>query len=230
MFTDATLKLPALLKPELGLKKMHRERILYELDQLPLVTSLPGPKFVFAHIGAPQRHIMVQLRKAEPEPNRVPCGRAGALTKSSETSTKEADPEAAREAEIKAASPKRFLALYFDDIRMPFEDVALVRKAAQIYLATSLTPGDRVGIYTSSGLGDLDFTAQDIRVERAVSAGGEVSTPKSGHGRTVDMATSVRDVLQRHAFLLNVEHELVRERELCAYRGRKAVSHCAKAA
>lgn len=90
------------------------------------------------------------------------------LTQPSETSTKEADPEAAREAEIKAASPKRFLALYFDDIRMPFEDVAMVRKAAQTYLATSLTPGDRVGIYTSSGQGDLDFTADRDALEKAL--------------------------------------------------------------
>ncbi len=58
--------------------------------------------------------------------------------------------------------------------------------------------GLRLGEALALQWGDLDFAAREVRVERAVSAGGEVSTPKSGHGRTVDMATSVRDALQRH--------------------------------
>jgi site-specific recombinase XerD len=35
-------------------------------------------------------------------------------------------------------------------------------------------------------------------VERARSTDGTISTPKSGHGRTVDMSASAHDVLQRH--------------------------------
>jgi len=53
LVTDATLKLPEVLAPEIGLKKMHRERILYTLDQLPKIPPQPGPKFIFAHIGSP---------------------------------------------------------------------------------------------------------------------------------------------------------------------------------
>jgi integrase len=45
---------------------------------------------------------------------------------------------------------------------------------------------------------DLDFEAREIRVERAVSNRGVIDTPKSGHGRTVDMSAAVRDLLQRH--------------------------------
>lgn len=95
---------------------------------------------------------------------------AALLAQPTGSTVTEADPEAAREAALKAASPKRFLALYFDDIRMPFEDVALVRKAAQNYLATALTPGDRVGIFTSSGQGNLDFTADRDALEKALLA------------------------------------------------------------
>lgn len=58
--------------------------------------------------------------------------------------------------------------------------------------------GLRLGEALALQWGDLDFAAREIRVERAVSPNPEISTPKSGHGRTVDMATSVRDLLQSH--------------------------------
>ena len=54
LVTDATLKLPALLKPDLqSHERMLREHILYILDTLPKVPRLPGPKFVFAHVVSP---------------------------------------------------------------------------------------------------------------------------------------------------------------------------------
>jgi hypothetical protein len=54
LLTDATLKLPAMLKPDLqSHERMLREHILYILDTLPKIPRLPGPKFVFAHIVSP---------------------------------------------------------------------------------------------------------------------------------------------------------------------------------
>jgi hypothetical protein len=54
LLTNATLKLPAMLKPDLqSHERMLREHILYLLDTLPKVPRLPGPKFVFAHIVSP---------------------------------------------------------------------------------------------------------------------------------------------------------------------------------
>jgi hypothetical protein len=54
LVTDATLKLPAMLKPDLqSHERMLREHILYILDTLPKVPRLPAPKFVFAHIVSP---------------------------------------------------------------------------------------------------------------------------------------------------------------------------------
>ena len=58
--------------------------------------------------------------------------------------------------------------------------------------------GLRVGEAVALEWGDLDFAVRQIRVERAASAGGEVSSPKSGHGRTIDMSTSVHDALKKH--------------------------------
>ena len=72
---------------------------------------------------------------------------------------KQAEPEVVPESAVNPKSPRRYLALYFDDIRMPFEDVALVRKAAEVYLKSALSPGDRVALFTSSGQGELDFTS-----------------------------------------------------------------------
>jgi len=69
-----------------------------------------------------------------------------------------ADLEALPETALAPSTPQRFLALYFDDIHMNFEDIAQVRPAAERYLASALSPGDRVAIYTSSGQVMLDFT------------------------------------------------------------------------
>ena len=70
----------------------------------------------------------------------------------------ETEPEAESETTLAVTTPERYLALYFDDIHMRFEDIARTRKAAEHYLATMLQPGDRVGIFTASGEHNLDFT------------------------------------------------------------------------
>jgi VWFA-related protein len=54
--------------------------------------------------------------------------------------------------------PRRFMALFFDDIHTEFGDLARSRDAADHYLTSALEPGDRAGIFTSSGQNQLDFT------------------------------------------------------------------------
>jgi VWFA-related protein len=54
--------------------------------------------------------------------------------------------------------PRRFMALFFDDIHTEFGDLARTRDAADHYLTSALQPGDRAGIFTSSGQNQLDFT------------------------------------------------------------------------
>jgi len=81
---------------------------------------------------------------------------------------KESDEETAAEARPANTTARNFQALYFDDIQMSNEDIARARDAADRYLASTLTPEDRAGIFTSSGLGDLDFTDDRSKLHEAL--------------------------------------------------------------
>lgn len=85
----------------------------------------------------------------------VPSSKVRDLTTPAE---EEPGPEALSETALAAATPERYVGLFFDDIHMKFEDVARTREAAERHLATALQPGDRVGIFTSSGRHVIDFT------------------------------------------------------------------------
>jgi len=65
-------------------------------------------------------------------------------------------------------TPKNYQALYFDDVHMKIEDIALSRDAADRYLAATLTPADRVAIFTSSGLDNVDFTDDRSKLHEAL--------------------------------------------------------------
>jgi VWFA-related protein len=71
---------------------------------------------------------------------------------------KESEGEAASGPAPANSMPRNYQALYFDDVQMKFEDIAHARDAAARYLAATLTPADRVGIFTTSGQNTLDFT------------------------------------------------------------------------
>jgi VWFA-related protein len=64
--------------------------------------------------------------------------------------------------------PRNYQALYFDDVETKFEDIARARDAAERYLAATLTPGSRVGLFTSSGQGNLDFTDDRSKLHDAL--------------------------------------------------------------
>jgi VWFA-related protein len=51
---------------------------------------------------------------------------------------------------------------------MKFEDIAHARDAADRYLASTLTPDSRVGVFTSSGQGNLDFTDDRSKLHDAL--------------------------------------------------------------
>jgi VWFA-related protein len=70
----------------------------------------------------------------------------------------EAEGEAGSERPPANSIPRNYQALYFDDVQMKFEDIAHARDAADRYLAATMTPAGRVGIFTSSGQDTLDFT------------------------------------------------------------------------
>ena len=54
LLTDAAVKLPEFLQPDFdNPRRIHRDRILFVLDQLRSLPALPGPKLVFAHLVIP---------------------------------------------------------------------------------------------------------------------------------------------------------------------------------
>jgi VWFA-related protein len=52
----------------------------------------------------------------------------------------------------------RYTALFFDDLSMRTPDMLMARKAAESFVSSSLKPGDRIGIFTSSATVTLNFT------------------------------------------------------------------------
>ncbi len=77
--------------------------------------------------------------------------------------------EARPESRLDSVIPQRYLGIYWDDVHMPFEEISLSRDAADRYLTAALQPGDRVGIFTSSGQTALDFTESGEKLREALS-------------------------------------------------------------
>ena len=67
-----------------------------------------------------------------------------------------------------ASAPQRFVALCFDDLHMAIPDVGRSRAAADRYLASTLKAGDRAAIFTSSGVGELEFTDDRAELHKAL--------------------------------------------------------------
>jgi VWFA-related protein len=80
----------------------------------------------------------------------------------------EVDIEVQPETTPAPSTPQRYTGLYFDDVHLRFEDIARTRDAADHYLETAVQPGDRVGIFTSSGQHVLDFTDDHAQLHRAL--------------------------------------------------------------
>ncbi len=64
--------------------------------------------------------------------------------------------------------PRNYLGLLFDDTQMSFEDIARTRQAADQFLATSLQPEDRIGIFTTSGQAQRDFTNDQAKLHETL--------------------------------------------------------------
>jgi len=63
----------------------------------------------------------------------------------------------------------RYMALFFDDVHADFEGLTRTRTAAERYLNTATQSGDRVGIFTSSGQANLDFTDNRSKIYETLS-------------------------------------------------------------
>ena len=97
-------------------------------------------------------------------------------------------PKATRQEAIKAMTREQ---------RHAFLSAALEHEPRYYPLFFSLAgTGMRLGEALALQWVDLDLVGRKIRVERAFSDG-TVNTPKSGHGRTVDISNSLAEVLKR---------------------------------
>ncbi|MFB3920582.1 MAG: VWA domain-containing protein [Terriglobia bacterium] len=82
--------------------------------------------------------------------------------------TETPDSESAEDEFAEPTTAERFLAIFFDDVHILFEDLSRTQLAADHYLETALQPGDRVGIFTSSGERTLDFTDDRAKLHEAL--------------------------------------------------------------
>src|SRR5271157_3981686 len=67
------------------------------------------------------------------------------------------------------AAPERFVALYIDDSRAHSEDLARVRDAGLRFLAKGIRSQDRLGIFTTSGFVNQDYTSDRTKLEAALA-------------------------------------------------------------
>lgn len=74
------------------------------------------------------------------------------------------------EASSQPAAPiaQRFVMFLFDDVHLGNSDIIQARNAAAKYLSESLDPITRVGIFTTSGQGNLDFTDDRVKLQEAL--------------------------------------------------------------
>ncbi len=64
--------------------------------------------------------------------------------------------------------PSHFIAYVFDDLRMDAGEIAAMRAAAQKHIDATMKAADRVAIYTTSGIGMLDFTDDRAKISEAL--------------------------------------------------------------
>jgi VWFA-related protein len=64
--------------------------------------------------------------------------------------------------------PARFVALLFDDVHLPFGELALIRNIADDYVKSSFEPADRFAVFTISGQSQADFTDDRAKLHEAL--------------------------------------------------------------
>ncbi len=111
-----------------------------------------------------------------------------------------------------AAKLGRVLKLTVSKSTVQEEIKAMTKAQRQLFLATALREapryyplffvlagtGMRLGEVLALQSEDLDLSTKTVRIARAFSENGELDTPKSGHGRTVDISQSLSDTLAAH--------------------------------
>jgi VWFA-related protein len=81
------------------------------------------------------------------------------------SSSRPADSEKAPAALVR---PTRFVALLFDDVHLPFGELAQIRNIADDYVKSSFQPSDRIAVFTISGQSQTDFTDDRAKLHEAL--------------------------------------------------------------
>ncbi len=71
-------------------------------------------------------------------------------------------------AALPPTTPDHYLAFLFDDLHMQTADLPHVRDAVRRYIRSSLQPGDRAAMFTTSGRGAVDFTTSADALDAAL--------------------------------------------------------------
>jgi VWFA-related protein len=82
--------------------------------------------------------------------------------------TSSSHPPESEKAPAALVRPSRFVALLFDDVHLPFGELARIRNVADDYVKSSFQPSDRFAIFTISGQSQTDFTDDRAKLHEAL--------------------------------------------------------------
>jgi len=82
--------------------------------------------------------------------------------------TSSSHPAESEKAPAALVRPSRFVALLFDDVHLPFGELARIRNVADDYVKRSFQPSDRFAIFTISGQSQTDFTDDRAKLHEAL--------------------------------------------------------------
>jgi VWFA-related protein len=93
------------------------------------------------------------------------------------------------------AVAEHFIAYLFDDVHLSPDDLARVREAAKHHLAKTLDVTSRAAIYTTSGLGSLDFTDDQEKLNDALNRLHPSSSPLTSAVNCPDISYYQADLI-----------------------------------
>ncbi len=85
-----------------------------------------------------------------------------------QTESRKAQPSARPDQAVPASRPDHYIAFVFDDIHIQITDLPQISAAVRRYLGSSLQPGDRVALFTTSGKVAVDFTTSRDAIDEAL--------------------------------------------------------------
>jgi VWFA-related protein len=124
-----------------------------------VVTQLQKDDFQIFDNGKPQAITHFSLETS---------GASGAIKTPSISGTLNTPAELGVESKPTITLPRRFMALFFDDIHVEFADLVRTRDAADHYLVANMQPGDRIALFTSTGQNQVDFTDDRAKLHDAL--------------------------------------------------------------